>query len=111
MENVFGPFAGLYIAISIRDLGGLGTSFLAQYKICREKPVEFAAAEFLRSKCVEGICGSLEEAQEIALQLARLQIASFPRRPVAASEDSKPPLLPDREINTRAYDPTLPAPL
>jgi hypothetical protein len=128
VEKILGPFNGFYVAVYVRDLGNLGTSFLGHYKICQKPPVDFFSADFVRSKCVEGISASADEAQEIASQLAKLQIGNFRRRLGAARTgpasvaplDSQQPLdsqtlldsvPPQEHERSRSYDPTIPCPL
>lgn len=110
MEKILGPFDGFYVAVYVRDLGQLGTSYLGQYKICQRKPVDFFSADFVRSKCVEGISGSMEEAQEIALRLARLQIDTLWSQ-LAAPREATAPAARVEESGSRHYAPTLPCPL
>lgn len=111
MEKVLGPFNGFYIALYVRDLGHLGTSFLGQYKICRTEPADFFSADFIRSKCIEGISDTEEEAMKIALELARLQIGTFSRRLKAGARLVMQPEWQPRVIVKPSYAPTMPCPL
>ena len=110
VEKMFGPYDGFFVAVYVRDLGNLGTSFLGQYKICRTAPYDYFGADFVRSKCVEGISGGMEEAMEIALQLARLQIKTL-RQHLKESSRSRNQAEPVRLSPPAVYAPTMPCPL
>ena len=110
MEKMFGPYDGFFVAVYVRDLGNLGTSFLGQYKICRTAPYDYFGADFVRSKCVEGISGGMEEAMEIALQLARLQIKTL-RQHLKESSRSRNQPDPVCLAAPAVYAPTMPCPL
>ena len=110
MEKVFGPYDGFYVAVYVRDLGNLGTNFLGQYKICRTAPSDYFGADFVRSKCVDGISGAMDEAMEIALQLARLQIKTL-RQHLKESSRSRNQPEPVRLAAPAVYAPTMPCPL
>ena len=112
LEKVYGPFSGYYVAIHVCEMGELGDKFLASYKICDLEPTDYFKACAVRQKCVGGLSDEVEEAVEIALQLARLQISRLRvlkgvQRPQAAQKFS----LPDLDIAPHSYQPTMPASL
>jgi hypothetical protein len=77
-ETVFGPVDGCYAALCIRPAKDQG-KFFAEYKICLREPEGYFQADPVRIKQVAGSCDSASEAQELAAQLARLEIANLKR--------------------------------
>jgi hypothetical protein len=75
-ETVFGPVDGCYAALCIRPAKDEG-KFFAEYKICLREPAGYFQADPVRIKQVAGSCDSADEAQELAGQLARLEIANL----------------------------------
>lgn len=72
MEKVLGPIDGYYAAIFARELDG---KFRASYKVCAIAPADYGSACPLRHRRVGGPSDTLDEAMDLAEQLARLQIA------------------------------------
>ena len=107
IEKIAGPFAGFHVAVCVRETNEPdGNAFIASYKICRERPTNYATAKPVRTNEVAGSSSTLLEAQEIAVQLARLQIGVLLRRrgasvPPESDVQSDPPM----------YQPTTPCPL
>jgi hypothetical protein len=74
MEKVLGPFHGYYAAIRVLPSGA---KFSASYKICTSPATDYGRAIPLRHRRVGGVWDSVEEAFDIAEQLARLLIAGL----------------------------------
>jgi hypothetical protein len=74
MEIVSGPFHGYYAAVRVR---ASGAKFQASYKVCAVRPADYSGAISVRCRRVEGLMDTMEEARDIAEQLARLQIAGL----------------------------------
>lgn len=85
MEKVFGPFSGYLAVVTVRDSSEDGTKFAASYTICHGSSARDPEVSQMIRKNVGGHSGSIEEATEIALQLARLQIAGLPARGTRAT--------------------------
>jgi hypothetical protein len=119
MEKVLGPIDGYYAAIFARELDG---KFRVSYKVCAVAPADYASAFALRQRRVGGPSDTLDEAMELAEQLARLQIARL-RDEKEAKSASRSPALTEVDFDTsigdetpvqrlgRLYAPTEPAPL
>ncbi len=111
MEKVLGPFNGYFAVVQVCEVEGAGGGFLASYKICGAAPADYWSAVALRQKSVAGLLDSVDEAIDIAVQLARLQMAGLPARSDGAAEDSRPSVPPMAPQGSRLYAPTLPGPL
>lgn len=109
IEEIKGPFAGYYVAVCVRETGEPGDRFLTSYKICRERPADYASAVALRANEVAGSSNTVLEAQEIAVQLAVLQIGMWSRRPGARALSE--PRLHSVPVAAPLYQPTMPCPL
>jgi len=72
MEKVLGPIDGYYVAIFARELDG---KFRASYKVCVTAPSSYGIASPLRHGRVGAPSGTLDDAMDVAEQLARLHIA------------------------------------
>jgi hypothetical protein len=119
MEKVLGPIDGYYAAICARELDG---KFRVSYKVCAVAPADYGSAFALRQRRVGGPSATLNEAMELAEQLARLQIARL-RDENEARSASQPPAIAAVDFDTsigdeapvqqlgRLYAPTEPAPL
>jgi hypothetical protein len=119
MEKVVGPIDGYYAAILARELDG---KFRVSYKVCAIAPADYGSALALRQRRVGGPSDTLDEAMELAEQLARLQIARL-RDEKEAKAASQGPALTEVDFDTsigdeepvqrlgRLYAPTEPAPL
>jgi hypothetical protein len=79
MEKIFGPFDGYVAVVSVREASGFENKFAASYELWRGAPaVDDANARPVRQKSVAGLSQSVDEAVDIALQLARIHIAGLP---------------------------------
>lgn len=110
MESIFGPFNGYYVAVYLCDKGSRAQEYLAYFKVTDGAPTSYWDAEYLCKRPVAGTFASRKEAEEVAVQLARLHIAGLrarirngllnPERDAAA-----------RQWTPHQYPPTMPAPL
>jgi hypothetical protein len=79
MEKIFGPFNGYVAVVCVREVSGSNTRFAASYELWRGAPeADDANAKPVRQKSVGGLSRSVDDAFDIALQLARLHIAGLP---------------------------------
>lgn len=120
MEKVFGPFSGYLAVVNVRDSED-GTKFSASYTICRGLSAEDSRQ--VLQKSVGGHSRTVDEATEIALQLARLQIAGLPElgaraattrgEPASNLEAFRSSWDADPQCSPRSigYQPTMPCPL
>lgn len=109
IEEIRGPFSGYYVAVWVREADEPGDKFLTSYKISRERPRDYASAKAVRTNDVAGSSNTVLEAQQIAVQLAILQINMWSPRPRASGL-----LKPSVQSTTFAaplYLPTMPCPL
>ena len=123
MDLMFGPFNGCRVVVSVVQADEPQGSFSASYQIyANGTGPETTSAPVLR-RAVAGAWATADEASDIALQIARLQIAGLgshvahaatqeQRRATtleefAASWDAEG----DHESHSTAYQPTLPCPL
>jgi len=74
--TVLGPFHGFHVVVCVREMGEIGGKFAASYKLCTHPGDERAAAAPERS--VSGVADSVQQAVNIAEQLARLHLAGLP---------------------------------
>lgn len=111
IENVFGPFHGYYVAVNLVPMSELGDRYVADYKICPRVPKDFMTADYLLKKCVGGLSNTVKDAQEIAVQLARLQIAKLPPRQPSSGRPRTEPEVPSFPGERLYYPPTVPCPL
>lgn len=121
MEKVFGPFSGYLAIVSVSESED-GTKFAASYSICRSSSGEDSDGRVLQ-KSVGGHSASIDEATEIALQLARLQISGLTARGTscATTRGERASTLtafrtswgadPQCSPTSQAYQPTMPCPL
>lgn len=76
MEKIFGPFNGYVAVVCVREVSGLENKFAASYELWRGAPaVADSNAKPVWQKSVAGLSVSVDEAVDIALQLALLHIA------------------------------------
>ena len=122
MEKTFGPFNGYVAVVRVREVSGFEGRFSASYKLWRCTPqADDGSARPVRQKSVGGVWESVEEAVDIALQLARLHIAGLPvrgHRPITQHVDATPSLTqlakscePDPQSDFVNYQPTMACPL
>ena len=122
MDMMFGPFNGCRVLVSVVQADEPQGGFSASYQIyANGAGPDTTSAPVLR-RTVAGAWASADEASEIALQIARVQIAGL-RRHVwhAASQERKKAILAEfsaswdandePEPRATAYLPTLPCPL
>jgi hypothetical protein len=119
MEKVLGPIDGYYAAICARELGG---KFRVSYKVCAVAPADYGSALALRQRRVGGPSDTVDEAMDLAEQLARLQIARLRDENEARFARQSPAMVavdfdtsigddtPAQQLG-RLYAPTEPAPL
>ena len=122
MEKIFGPFNGYVAVVCVREVSGFENKFAASYELWRGAPaVDDANARPVRQKSVAGLSQSVDEAVDIALQLARLHMAGLPVRGeclVTPHADATPSLAQltksweaDPQGDFVAYQPTMACPL
>lgn len=76
MEKIFGPFSGYMAVVGVREVGG--SKFAASYELWQGVPeANDANAKPVKQKSVGGFSRSVDDAFDLALQLARLHIASL----------------------------------
>ena len=111
IDLICGPFDGYYVVVSVGSMGDLGGGrFIASYKIFRHAPGEVLTENCRLKHRVAGLWNSVEEAQGVAVQLARLKIASFPMRGGQSNRRSAPELA-DFAPAPASFEPTVPCPL
>lgn len=77
MEKIFGPFDGYVAVVSVREVSGQN-KFAASYELWLGVPeANDASAKPVKRKSVGGLSRSVDDAFDIALQLARLHITSL----------------------------------
>lgn len=108
-QHIFGPFKGYYVAVHIRAEAGPTGKLVAEYEIYPRVPKDIATQDALLKKRVEGLSNTVADAKQIAVQLARLQIANLPSRDSCSGSGSEPEL----PIRTAPpfYPATIPCPL
>ena len=122
MQKIFGPFNGYVAVVCVREVSGFGNQFAASYELWRGAPdTDDPNARPVRQKSVGGLSQNIDEAVDIALQLARLHIAGLPapdNRLVAPKVDatSSPAEFasswgPDQQGDFMTYQPTMACPL
>lgn len=123
MQKVFGPFSGYRVVVCVAESSESEGNFSASYRICADALGGASEASPLIRKRVGGLSGSIDEAFDIALKLARLHVAGLHDRVSEAA-------IPERKVTTTlaefarswgqdpesdsqlmAYQPTLPCPL
>lgn len=109
-KHIFGPFKGYYVAVNIRAAAVPTGEFVAEYEIYSRVPDDVARLAPLLKKRVEGLSSTVQDASQIAVQLARLQIANLPSRDSCSGSGSEPK---SPEFHTAApfYPATIPCPL
>jgi hypothetical protein len=121
MEKILGPFNGYLVKVFVAPADGQAGKFSASYRICADGQSE-AQAGALVQKRVGGLWGSIDEACDIAVQLARLHLAGLRGRVAeAAVPETKPKTSlaefakswceDEHESPPLSYEPTLPSPL
>lgn len=124
MEKIYGPFSGYFAVVSVREIIEHGSKFVASYRICRGAPADGSNASSVPRKSVAGASESIEEAFDIALQLARLHIAGLPAlatgvvdRPVKTTSTTLAEFTrawgpdPQPDSGSMTYHATMPCPL
>jgi len=76
VEAVLGPFYDSYVVVCVREMGAIGMKFAASYKVCADPARPGVDAE--PERFVAGLADSVQEAMDIAEQLARLYLAGRP---------------------------------
>ncbi|ROZ78679.1 hypothetical protein [Ramlibacter sp. WS9] len=123
MDLMFGPFNGCRVVVSVVQADGPQGSFSASYQIYANGTSPDATSAPVLGRTVAGAWASADEASDIALQIARLQIAGLRSHvaQAATQEQRKASNLAEfaaswdadgeHEAHSRAYQPTLPCPL
>lgn len=122
MEKIFGPFNGYVVVVCVREASGFDNLFAASYELWRGAPdADDPNARPLRQKSVGGLSESIDEAVDIALQLARLHIAGLPApgnrldSPKVDATSGPAELAnswgPDQQGDFMTYQPTMACPL
>lgn len=124
MEKVFGPFNGYLVVVCVTEAGDAKGYLSTSYKIEPQAPVGDPKANPTIRRRVAGFTRSVEEALDIALELARLQLASLSSSqvPAAAEPENKSTTSlaefakswgedSERDFGLGTYQPTMPCPL
>ena len=123
MEKVFGPFNGYLVVVRVTEAGDAKGCLSTSYKIQPQAPAGESKANPTIQRRVAGLSRSIEEALDIALQLARLQLAGLPSRIEATAEPEKKSTTTlaefakswgedsGRDFGAAAYQATMPSPL
>lgn len=123
MEKVFGPVSGYFVVVSVTPASGSEEGFSASYRICPDAPGGDSKASTAIQKRVAGLSRTAGEAFDIALQLARLQLAGLRSRVAEAAapeRKSKPTLAEfakswceegECDASPMTYEPTMACPL
>ena len=122
MEKVFGPFSGYLVVVRVTEARDAKGYLSTSYKIQPQPLAGDSKANPTIQRQVAGLSRSIEEALDIALQLARLQLAGLPSRvPVAVEPEKKGSTTlaefakswgeDERDFGSATYQPTMPCPL
>lgn len=122
MEKVFGPFNGYLVVVCVTEAREAKGYLSTSYKIQPQAPAGDPKSSPTIQRRVGGLSRSIEEALDIALQLARLQLAGLASRaPVAAEPKRKTATTlaefakswgdDERDFGHATYQPTMPCPL
>jgi hypothetical protein len=122
MDKMFGPFNGCRVVVSVVQADE-SQGFSASYQIYANGTAPDPTSAPVLKRAVAGAWASADEASDIALQIARLQIAGLGSHAAnaATQERRKTTTLEefaaswdadrDHESHSTAYLPTLPCPL
>lgn len=123
MEKVFGPFNGYLVVVCVTESSDAKGYLSTSYKIQPQALAGDSKANPTIQRRVAGFTRSIEEALEIALQLARLQLAGLPSRVQATAEPEKKSTTTlaefakswgkdsERDFGAAIYQATMPCPL
>lgn len=89
MEKVFGPFNGYLVVVRVTEASEAKGHLSTSYEIQPQALAGDSKANPTIQRRVAGLSRSIEEALDIALQLARLQLAGLPSRVLATAEPEK----------------------
>jgi hypothetical protein len=89
MEKVFGPFSGYLVVVCVIEASDAKGYLSTSYRIQPQAPAGDSKSNPTIQRRVAGLFRSVEEALDIALQLARLQLAGLPSRVAGTAEPEK----------------------
>lgn len=123
MEKVFGPFDGYLVIVCVTEASDAKGYLSTSYKVQPQGPAGASKSNPTIQRRVAGLSRSIEEALDIALQLARLQLAGLPNRVPATAESEKKSTTTlaefakswgedsERDFGPATYQSTMPCPL
>ncbi len=77
-ERVSGPVKGYHIAAYASETTEPGGGYLGYFKLCRDTPESYWEADCLLKRCCPEPLPSVEDAMEMAMELALRQIGNLP---------------------------------